>query len=334
MRIDPKSRHFRRSGLSRSTVILVVAVTAIGVGLMTYFFLAGRNELRRHGVPVDWVSGPPKLQPYWWQPSPALKQGGDADRRIEPDGKRPGEHQERSAPRNEGVVSTAPMKVGRFEDEQKQTQNYCRDTASPNDSDLCAQWAAGREVAIGNGIARSNLVFQQFSLVISLFLGVLGVLGLVIAARAAELAARAVDDAATASRAYFELSLRPLGQGFALHVANIGAGPGVLLEALVSGTETAPVTSVGEPVACMAIIAAGKAEPALLEVDAAPWFAATVRYRDAFGHVHRSVSVFERTDRGFALRNHEDMEDERGDRRWPWLHNRSPEVSGGGANAS
>ncbi|WP_320451413.1 hypothetical protein [Sphingomonas sp. CFBP8993] len=68
---------------------------------------------------------------------------------------------------------------------------YCRNPQTSSDSDLCAQWAAVREMAIGNGIARSSLRFGLWTIMASIGAAALSLLGLVVAAQAVNIAAEA-----------------------------------------------------------------------------------------------------------------------------------------------
>lgn len=98
----------------------------------------------------------------------------------------------------------------------------------------------------GNGIARSGLRFQQISLAMSLVAGALGVIGIVIAARAAELssnAARATGDAICGSPTVLTMwtALDGRAPETRLLLANIGSTPAIVdsLASRQAGTTSA-----------------------------------------------------------------------------------------------
>lgn len=186
---------------------------------------------------------------------------------------------------------------------------HCKSPQSRDDSDLCAQWLAAREVASANKIARSGLAFQWLNLVVTLFVGFLTVIGLLVAAQATRLAAQGLDVAARVVRGQIIPVIRSSGPAGARRLQgrfeNVGESP-----AEIVGFKWTPASSVVEAerlamtmsVDRVSVFVIAHEKDFSVPLASEPFFAVVVDYDDIIDGRWRRWAVFKRDSDGKYLR--------------------------------
>ncbi len=193
-----------------------------------------------------------------------------------------------------------------------QYQPHCDAPADRETADLCAQWAAVNATRVGNGLSATGLYFNWLGMVLSMIVGGLGIIGVFLASRAAELASTAIEAMAKVDRAYLDLRARSRRGQVGLDVENRGNSPALLLFRFSIGLPGKPADPLAEVQPSMIVrgdelIASGKGFR-FDESIGDQWLLFGVGYRDVFDVSRLDWALFERD--GSVWRIREDGEHE------------------------
>ena len=186
---------------------------------------------------------------------------------------------------------------------------HCQSPKTRDDSDLCAQRLAAREAASANVISRSALAMGWLNLVVTSFVGVLTVVGLIVAAQATRLAATGLDDAARVARGQIVPVMRASGAKGARQVQgrfeNVGESPAEVVGFEWQGAPDLAAAELLLPMMRIVststyVMAREKGFSATLASE--PAFAVIVDYDDIIGGRWRRWAVFERNAEGGYMR--------------------------------
>lgn len=309
------------------------------VSLLVWIGLAAQTELTRNGVPrgvLPWSIHPvdqnsPRVPPYDPMRSPAVRgPDGTADladgkhrvsmryqwterpglRLVRPEDAEAGDRGGAGADRQSGTDRLTLEGSGKAEPYNSNGyEPHCQNPQDKENSDLCAQWFAAREVASANAIARSGLAMQWLNLIVTLFVGGLTAIGLLVAAQATRLAAEAMDTASRVVRGRVVPVMRADGTGSARRVQgrfeNVGESPAEIIGRVWVGAQTIgeaedKIRGIGtEPYG--RYVTAGEKDTFCKLADE-PVFAVVVEYDDMINGKWRSWAVFERTSESKYMR--------------------------------
>lgn len=280
------SRHLERHEISNAVFAFMVGFTGIAllmllvIALVTFSELDANSALPLDERPVERAFQPAVNTP----PAKALP--------------RPTEHRPHQA--SEGQPADKKQAGAKLEasifpseadkDEPGERWPVCERPEDGKQSDLCAQWESAHQGFVANALGRSQLLLTAISVGVSLFVGVLAALGVILAAHASDLAAKAIKQGRDFDRGRIAAKIaRGSRQRYTLGLENIGKSV-VRLESVelaspegVSLLNNNEIRHLAEDASFqMSFDPAGIER---LQVD--------LRYTDAVERTHKAVGVFE-----------------------------------------
>lgn len=291
------ANHLERHAISRLTFGVLVGfgmvafLILIAGGVLTYNELSHRSALpwqsakERASQPA--VHSPPA--PTQSRPLPRQSEREDEEKAGEDLSKK----KEGQARENFPVLPTETDK-----DEPGRNWPECKNPENGKESDLCAQWEAAHQGFVANDIARSQLLLTVGNLLVSLFVGALAGLGVVLAAHASDLAAKAIRQGRDFERGRVAAVITRSGKGrFFLALSNVGGSVARVTRVCLAAPDGRDLLVSDE---VRHLREGADDEKLLLVLAGAVELALTVHYVDADERRHECRSIFERRGAGFV----------------------------------
>ncbi len=300
----------RQDALTRRWIYKLMAVLLPAMALVVVMALISARELSRQGYDT-WLSTPAGASASKGSPEPYLIHQPARDAKVPPD---PGlvaaedidaqAHFYRHPNDVHGHTKTpGASAAGEQKGQRREYDPYCAQPQGKDESGVCAAWAAVIEYAQANSVARSALLLQSTSSIISLMISLFGVVAIFVAARAAELAAQSNRLAGALSAGYLVPNVSDENDVYRAGVENIGGSRAELVRLALWCTD---YHVVGQ--ACLVpsaedvgdrILGAG-ARLAISDINDTKTAVIEATMVDLTGHRRSVTSIFERKDDGWC----------------------------------
>ncbi|UYY76805.1 hypothetical protein [Sphingomonas sp. R1] len=300
----------RQDALTGRWIYKLMAILLPATALVVVVVLISAQELSRQGYDTL-LSKPAGASASRGSPEPYFIHQPARDAKAPPDPSLVAEedidaqsHLYRHSDHVHGHTNTPGTSAGGKQKGQRRNYDpYCAQPQGKEESGVCAAWAAVIEYAQANSVARSALLLQSTSSIVSLIISLFEVVAIFVAGRAAELAAQSNRLAGALSASYLIPYVYNENGVYRAGVENIGGSRAELVRLALWCTD---YHVVGQ--ACLVpsaedvgdrILGAG-ARLAVSDINDAKTAVIEATMVDLTGHRRSVTSIFERNDDGWC----------------------------------